>query len=177
MPADKAPAKRKTGRPTTFTQELANQICARMSQGETVTKILEAAGMPADLSVVWYWRNNNPAFATAYARAREEQMHAWADQIITEAEDGTGDYVVGADGKRKYQRHNMDRTRLIVDTKKWLMARLAPKDFGDKQTVDLNHGMQGKDDAELWAEFRRLAENLGLPIPEHLLPNLMKNAE
>jgi hypothetical protein len=168
MPSDATPPK-KSGQPTKFTQAIADEICSRMADGETLTNIMKDQHMPSSFSVVWGWRQQQPEFSKAYARAREDQMHAWADQIVTEAQDGTGDYVVDEKtGKRVWQRHNIDRTRLIIDTKKWLMARLNAADFGDKSTVDVNHGLQTKDDAELLSELQQLSERLGLSLPDHL---------
>ncbi len=41
--------------------------------------------------------------------------------------------------------------------------------FTDKKTVDLNHGVQEMDDTELEAHARRLAEKLGVKLPEQLI--------
>ncbi len=36
------------------------------------------------------------------------------------------------DGKKTLDHEHVQRSRLRVDTRKWLMARMAPKKYGDK---------------------------------------------
>ena len=63
----------------------------------------------------------DPALAERYARAKSAALEAMANDIL-EISDGDGD-------------HN--RARLRVDTRKWLLSKLAPKKYGDKLDVDL----------------------------------------
>ncbi len=59
-------------------------------------------------------------FGSRYARAREAQMEEWSDEIVE----------ISNNGKLDPQ----DR-RVRIDTKKWLMSKLAPKRYGDKLTL------------------------------------------
>ena len=56
-----------------------------------------------------------------YAHARERQQEYWADQIIEIADDDNLD---------------VHRSRLMVDTRKWLMAKLMPRKYGDFKTLE-----------------------------------------
>lgn len=74
--------------------------------------------------------------STLYARAREQQAEAWADVIVLEAEDSSKDTMTltRRDGT-EYDAPAQEwiaRSRLRVDTYKWLMAKLRPKVYGDK---------------------------------------------
>src|SRR5262249_35030554 len=65
-----------------------------------------------------------------YARARESLMDWYAEEILKIAFDDSGDLII--DGDRVMSGHHVvQRARLKVDTVKWIMAKLAPKKYGD----------------------------------------------
>jgi len=121
------------GRPSSYTPATAALICARLADGETLTSICRTAGMPSR-QTVHQWRMRMPAFADDYGRAREIGMETMADAILTISDDDTGDR--NADGSPNHA--NVGRARLQVDTRKFLMAKLAPHVYGDK--VHHEHG-------------------------------------
>ena len=64
-------------------------------------------------------------FSTQYAKAREAQMEARAEELLEIADDKTGD---------------PQRDRLRVDTRKWIMSKIAPKRYGDKVQIGGDEG-------------------------------------
>ena len=85
---------------------------------------------------VYLWMNKNPAFASQYAQARESLYEHWADEILTIADDGTTDYVtkVGRNG-HEYEavdQEHIQRSRLRVDSRRWLLSKLKPGVYGDR---------------------------------------------
>jgi terminase small subunit-like protein len=80
----------------------------------------------------------------ARARARELQAELWADEILEIADDGTNDWVerkrCGVD-ITEFDREHVMRSSLRVDSRKWLLARLLPKKYGDK--VQAEHSGPG----------------------------------
>jgi hypothetical protein len=82
----------------------------------------------------------NAEFRDQYARAREIQADYWAEEIIEIADDGTNDYIEkeNKDGStyEAVNSEHINRSRLRVDTRKWLMARQAPKKYGDRLTAE-----------------------------------------
>ena len=78
----------------------------------------------------------NPAFAANYAQAREGMYQHWAEEILEISDDGTTDYVtkVGRNG-HEYEavdQEHIQRSRLRVDSRKWLLSKLVPSKYGDK---------------------------------------------
>lgn len=133
LPAPRQPAS-VTGRPTTFNQTTADLICLRMAEGETLRQICRDPGMPAR-STVYRWLSKNPRFSDQYAQARERLVEAWADEIVDIADDGTTDYVtkVGRNG-HEYEavdQEHIQRSRLRVDARRWLLSKLNPGQYGD----------------------------------------------
>lgn len=144
-----------------------------MAMGETVADITKSATMPTTTGIQ-KWRQARPEFDAAFTRAREDQMHAWADQIISFADDGTedvlrdadGDPVLKKNGQPQLYREHIDRTRLRIDTRKWLMAKILPTVFGDRINIDANHTFESKDDAEMLQELRAEMEKAGISLED-----------
>lgn len=126
---------------STFTQELADAICERLADGESLRAICADEAMPAR-ATVFKWLADNPAFSDQYAHARAEQADAIFDDILDIADDGSNDWMErkDADEQNIGWRENgeaLRRSALRVDARKWVLAKLAPKKYGDKATLAL----------------------------------------
>ena len=64
----------KTGRPTKFTEKLAEEICYRVANGELVIEICNDDDMPT-AGTVYAWVTTNANFSDMFARARLESGH------------------------------------------------------------------------------------------------------
>lgn len=126
-----------TGRPSSFTPEMADTICARLMEGETLRAICRDDEMPSQ-SMVFRWLREHDAFREQYVLAREVQADTWADEIVEIADDGTQDTKKRADGSETVDAEHIQRSRLRVDTRKWLMSKAAPKKYGDKITSEIS---------------------------------------
>ena len=160
MPSTKRTARgKKVGRPTLYTKALADTICRRISMGESLIRICRDEGMP-DYSTVrrWLWEDDKRGFQAAYAKARAEQTEYWAEELLDIADDGTNDWVKNADPDNPGYRFNgehFQRSRLRLDTRKWLHSKLAARKFGDRITVDTNIN-EGLSKEQLLDEAQRL---------------------
>jgi hypothetical protein len=138
--AKKPEIKRPKGRPSDYSVQIAEIICSRIGDGESLRQICASPGMPGKSSIM-RWLEANPEFRDQYARARELQAEHWAEEIIEIADDSRNDFVEkeGRDGStyEAVDGEHINRSRLRVDTRKWLMARLAPKKYGDRVTNEL----------------------------------------
>lgn len=127
------------GRPSKFTQAIADKICDAIADGRSLRSICEDEGMPSKTAVMrWLGDEDNQAFRDQYARAREAQADKYAEEIIEIADTP----VIGEKTTTKpngdvetVTGDTVDRARLRVDARKWLAARLAPKKYGDKLAV------------------------------------------
>jgi hypothetical protein len=116
-----------TGRKTEFAQTIADTICDKLADGKSMRTICLADDMPAP-STVFKWLKQQPDFAEQYARAREAQADTLADEILDIADDGANDFM--EDGK--YDGDAVARSKLRVDARKWVAAKLKPRVYGDK---------------------------------------------
>lgn len=128
-----------TGRPSTFTADIAATICERIAEGESLVQICRDANMP-HRSTVFDWLARDKEFADRYARAREAQADAIFEGILDIADDGRNDWMAAnSDDEEawKLNGEHVQRSKLRVDARKWIAARLAPKKYGDRVTQEL----------------------------------------
>ncbi len=126
------------GRPSKYTAALAEKILARLAEGETLRAICRDEGMPPH-STVMEWANRNAAFADQYAKAREKGYSVMADEIVDIADDGRNDTYTSddEDGETRTNHDVIARSRLRVDTRKWLLSKCLPKIYGDRLTSEI----------------------------------------
>lgn len=72
----------KRGRPTTYSDKLAQSICDRLSEGEPLRVICRSPGMPA-WRTVYGWMAANADFKARFARARDIGFDAIAEESLT----------------------------------------------------------------------------------------------
>lgn len=134
----------KVGRPTKYTQILADKICERLAMGESMRTVCKEEDIPS-MQTVFSWLRTNDKFLEQYARAKQESADAMAEEILDIADDGTNDYTTiefdNGYEKEVINHEVLARSRLRVDTRKWLMSKMKPKKYGDKVDVTTN----GKD--------------------------------
>lgn len=127
------------GRPSSYTPELGTEICKRISSGRSLRAVCRDEDMPHKATVL-RWARDNEVFRDQYTRAREDLLEHWADEIVEISDDGTNDLieVENQDGTKyeKVDQEHINRSRLRVDTRKWLLSKLAPKKYGDRLTHD-----------------------------------------
>ncbi len=132
--AKKKPAtkKRKAGRPSIYTEPLAAKICRRLAEGKSLRSICRDDAMPAISTVMgWLFDGEHDEFSEQYARAREAQAEVRADEIVDIADDDTNDFTADKDGNLVANNEHIQRSRLRVDARKWIAAKLLPKRYGD----------------------------------------------
>lgn len=141
--------KRPIGRPTKYSQEMADKICGLISNGMSLRAICNVNGMPAR-GTVYQWLNENLEFQDQYTRARVEQADYFAEEIVEIADSVEADSAAVA------------KARLQVDARKWAASKLAPKKYGEKTELDVKSSDGSmtptvRIDAE---EYRKIAEDV-----------------
>ena len=111
------------GRPSEYTPERGEAILARLAVGESLRSICTDEGMP-HRDTVRAWCDVFPEFSGQYARAREIGLDNLADEVLEIADD----VFVDSDAIQK--------AKLQVDARKWLLSKLAPKKYGDKVALE-----------------------------------------
>lgn len=117
------PTGKPVGRPTKYSQEIADLICDRMVNGEHIVQICNDESMPGR-TTVYRWMAENPEFGTRIARAREGLADHVAWQILDMASKSTNETA------------NADRVKLAAW--QWHAARLAPKKYSEKVMAEIS---------------------------------------
>jgi hypothetical protein len=107
---------------------IADQVFNEMRQGLSAYKACLKVGVPQ--STLNHWLNDDAGLAADYARAREELHEFIAAEIIAIA-----DAPVPSNDKGGLDPGAIQKQRLQVDTRKWLLSKLAPKKYGDRIEV------------------------------------------
>ena len=138
MQADKT--KPTIGRPTKYNKQVVDLICGRIAAGQSMREVCRASDTPS-MRVVFEWLAKYPSFAQQYALACDARTQYIAEELLDIADDGTNDWTTrqnseGEDYEVPNNEH-IQRSRLRVDTRKWLLSKLMPKVYGDKITNEL----------------------------------------
>lgn len=141
--------RRKLGRPTDYTKDMADKICEKISGGLSLRAICAEAGMPAR-GTVYRWLIENADFQDQYTRAREKQADYFAEEIIEIADSAVAESAA------------VSKAKLQIDARKWAASKIAPKKYGDKTELDVKSSDGSmRPTVRLNAdEFRKIAEDV-----------------
>jgi hypothetical protein len=115
------------GRPSSYTDEIAEDICDGLREGLSLVDVCADDKMP-DRRTVYRWMDENEAFATRIARAREGQAE-YMDHLVLQT-------------ARNCTPESAPADRVKIAAFQWRAAKLKPKAFGDRVTQHV----VGKDD-------------------------------
>jgi hypothetical protein len=168
---------KKVGRPSKYTKALRDKICAELAIGRSVKWICEQEWGPG-IDTFYRWLNGNVEFRESYTRAKEDGAEAVFNEIREIAEDDSGDLLKIKDDEGnvidvKSNHAAVQRSKLKVDTYKWMLAKIMPKKYSDRLAIDgqtehtgrVDVSLKNKSDEELVklaAEFAG-ASKAGLP--------------
>ena len=125
------------GRPTKYTPAMAERICELVATSEMgYNRLHELYPDLPDRSNVNLWRRRYPEFRAKYAQAKCEQIEFMTEEILEIADDGKNDYMEHYDQKTgcvswQVNGEHIQRSRVRIDTRKWLAAKLVPKVYGE----------------------------------------------
>lgn len=123
--------------PVRYSQALADRILARLEAGESVTKICQSPDMPDKANVIRWAHDPDHPFSQQYARARPRGYRLLAEEIMDIADEEPKDATA------------VNHQRLRIDTRKWLLAKMLPKEYGEKLEL------AGDPSKPLFVEVRR----------------------
>jgi hypothetical protein len=120
------------GRPTIYSEELANTIFELLANGTSLIKICQRDDMPV-LSTVFDWIAKKPDFSDKYRIARDHQADYFAESIVDiAAENELRGVYRGEEVTIELSSTAVARNRLRMDAQKWYASKLNPRKYGDK---------------------------------------------
>lgn len=121
----------------THSPKTAEDVLKDISDGMSVPDAAKNNGVSPGL--IYQWANGSrtapiDGFADHYARAMSVRADMMAQEILDISDDDSLDIGFDDEGKPFVKGENIQRSKLKVDTRKWLMAKMQPKKYGDKIT-------------------------------------------
>lgn len=127
-----------------FCQDTADVIIAGLAEGKSLRAVCRQDGMPS-ASTVLRWLKEDEKFAEQYADARTRSYELLADEILDISDETEGDTIKDKDGNERANAEWISRSKLRVDSRKWLLAKMLPKVYGDKLDLTVNDKREAKD--------------------------------
>lgn len=125
-------------------QKAKEIIIERVSAGDSLKRIYETDENVPKRMTIYCWLNPeseyyDKEFSENYARARQEREDAIFDDMLDIADDGSNDFMKkqiaeGVEVELLNAEH-IQRSRLRIDARKWILSRMNPKKFGDKTDI------------------------------------------
>lgn len=150
-----------------WSKAAGERICEHVANGASLRKACEKAGVK--YSTAQDWRKKHRDFADQYTRACEKKYHGYADEL-----DDTLDEADEAALDPAYGNQRLAALKLRIDTRKWQLAKMLPKIYGDRTQMVLESANPAdilpKHTAAADADFlRMLAEVQAVtPKPEEI---------
>jgi phage FluMu protein gp41 len=117
-----------------------------MSAGESKLQICRSPEMPTR-ETINNWLRRFPSFLSEYNDARQLLYQHWADETLEISDDGKNDWmereVAGGRVVETVNGEVVQRSRLRVDTRKWLLSKMLPRVYGDRTAVQLTGANDG----------------------------------
>lgn len=129
------------GRPTDYTEELADLICEGIAEKIPLARLCEENDKLPKPRTIYNWLRTHAEFLQNYTRAKEDQADYLAEECLDIADDA------GIEPADK---------RIRVDTRKWLASKFKPKKYGDKQQIDIADKTDKPDEEELNSRIEEL---------------------
>lgn len=130
--AAKKTTKRKTAKERQFDKDF-EYICMEIERGVALRR---ACPVFMSLRKFYELMDASSEKRERYARACEARADKIFDDLLDIADDGSNDTYVDDNGMPRTDTEVIQRSKLRVDTRKWMLAKLAPKKYGDKLDID-----------------------------------------
>jgi hypothetical protein len=121
-------APKKRGRPSKWTQEIEDEICMRLSQGEPLRAICRTEGFP-EWVTVYSWMETRDGFSERVALARENGVEAIAQDTLAMI-DAEPRYVEDAKGGTRIDPGYVQWMKLRTEQRMKLLACWSPNRYG-----------------------------------------------
>jgi hypothetical protein len=129
-------------------------------EGLSLTSLCKRKDTPAKPTVL-DWLYEDEKFAIQYARACEKRADKIFDDIITISDSTSEDIIKDEEGNEIINHNVINRDRLRIDARKWMLGKMNPKKYGDRiditskdneikqvNVIDLISGFMGKKEGE-----------------------------
>ena len=119
----------------TYTPEAFEEVCRLIECGHGLHRAVEGVGDCGSVTTFLRWMHKTPENEERYTRAREIRAMLMEDEMLQIADDGRNDTQVDETGIPIVNYDHLQRSRLRVEARKWLMGKMNQQMYGDKKEV------------------------------------------
>ena len=119
------------------TESIFSDIVKQISEGKSLREVLRQPYMP-DSKTFYKWIDDEKDKSLQYARACNERSEGMFDDLLAIADATEDDIIIDENGKPITNHNVIQRDRLRVDARKWALAKMNPKKYGDKQSIEMD---------------------------------------
>jgi hypothetical protein len=136
--------KNKQGAPTIYNEKVGNDICRRLSEGETLSSITKSLGIAQNN--IYDWVAAHKSFAEKYESARKHQAISLVNELLDNSNQLESERALGM--------------KVRADIIRWYAGRVNPELFGDVKRLELKGEVRHQHIHELPTEQKkRIAES------------------
>lgn len=114
--------------------KIFNYVCSEIEKGRALRNVLKDDKMPST-STFYEWLDNDDVKSKQYARATSVRADIIFDDILSIADENTNDTYINDNGIEVVNNDVIQRSRLRIDSRKWVLSKLNPKKYGDKTDI------------------------------------------
>jgi len=109
-------------------------ILSEIEEGASLRSILRREDMP-NQNTFFEWIDRDEEKAKQYVRATEKRADSIFEDILSIVDENTNDTITLEDGREIVNNDVIQRARLRMDARKWMLGKMHPKKYGDKLDV------------------------------------------
>lgn len=117
-----------------YRPEIGEVIANEVAKGKSIKTIERMPDMPCG-TTIFKWIREYPEFRLLWEKAKEDAADMLVEDMLEIADDTGSDFIQitkpNGEVKTVVDHENIQRSRLRVDTRKWIAAKLKPKRYGE----------------------------------------------
>ena len=126
------------GRPSDYDPEIASEVCLRISIDSLgLRAVCDSDERFPDPATFYRWMLSRAELREIYTRAKDDQLQVLADEIQQIADEPQPGEIVTLKGDEREVKiaDMLEHRKLRIESRKWLLAKLAPKKYGEKLAI------------------------------------------
>tara|TARA_R110000737_G_scaffold271785_1_gene278849 strand:- start:6 stop:443 length:438 start_codon:yes stop_codon:yes gene_type:complete len=118
-------------------KKILDQVFEEMREGKSVRAILrDSEDLPANKTIL-EWVDKDEDYSKQYARAIKDRADFIFEEIMEIADESSQDTLINDNGEEKINSEFVQRSRLRIDARKWMLGKMDSKKYGDRVTNEL----------------------------------------
>jgi len=130
------------GRPSDYDPQIASEVCLHISiDSKGLKAVCDSDERFPHPATFYRWMLSHVELREIYARAKTEQLEILADEIQQIADEPQPGEIVTLKGNEREVKiaDMLEHRKLRIESRKWLLAKLAPKKYGERNNLSLSN--------------------------------------